>query len=59
MGDSNGQGSALGVWIWDGQMRHLLQKIGGDVGSISVSRDGRYFAVGDSVERSITVWQFK
>ena len=59
VGDSNGQGSALGVWIWDSQMRHLLQKIGGDVGSISVSRDGRYFAVGDSVERSITVWQFK
>jgi len=45
-GDVNGKGTGLGVRIWDGQHRTLLQEIPGDVGSLAVSRDGHYFAMG-------------
>lgn len=56
-GVMNGRGSGQGVRIWDGQHRELLQEIPGEVGSLAVSRDGRYFAVGE-VGKTI-VWQLK
>jgi WD40 repeat protein len=37
-GDMNGKGTGLGVRIWDGQHRELLQEIPGNVGSLAVSR---------------------
>lgn len=43
--------------IWDSQHRELLQEIPGNVGSIAVSRDGRYLATG--VEGKTIVWQFQ
>jgi WD40 repeat protein len=56
--DLNGMGKGLGVNIWDSQHQKLLQHIPvGDVGSIAVSRDGKYLAVG-STGRT-TIWQFK
>jgi WD40 repeat protein len=55
--DMNGKGSGLGVRIWDGEHRKLLQTIKGNVASIAVSRDGKYFALGST--GSTTVWQFK
>ncbi|MEO7129283.1 MAG: WD40 repeat domain-containing protein [Rhodoferax sp.] len=55
--DLNGRGAGLGVMIWDGQHHKLLQQFGGDVGSIAISRDGKYFAAGETGKT--TVWQFK
>jgi WD40 repeat protein len=56
--DLNGMGKGLGVSIWDSQRKTLLQHIpAGDVGSISVSRDGRLLAVGEAGRT--TIWQFK
>jgi WD40 repeat protein len=56
--DLNGRGKGLGVKIWDSQHRELLQNISvGDVGSIAVSRDGKYLAVGETGRT--TIWQFK
>jgi WD40 repeat protein len=55
--DMNSRGTGLGVKIWDGQHKTLLQEIPGNIGSIAVSRDGRYLAVGETGGTSI--WQFK
>ncbi len=56
-GDMDALGSGLGVRIWDGQHRELLQEIAGNLGSLAVSRDGRYFAAGSF--KNISVWQLK
>lgn len=56
--DLNGRGKGLGVKIWDSQHRELLQDISvGNVGSIAVSRDGRYLAIGETGRT--TIWAFK
>jgi WD40 repeat protein len=56
--DLNGMGKGLGVHIWDGQRHKLLQHIPvGDVGSIAVSRDGKYLAIGETGRT--TIWAFK
>jgi WD40 repeat protein len=55
--DLNGRGKGLGVKIWDSQRRQLLQHIPGDIGSIDVSHDGKYLAVGQTGRT--TIWQFK
>ena len=56
--DANGKGTGIGVRIWDVQREHLLQHLAiGDVGSISVSRDGKYLAAG-TTGRTI-VYQLK
>jgi len=34
------------IRIWDGQHRRLLQEIPGTAGSIAITREGRYFAMG-------------
>lgn len=56
-GDMDGLGNGLGVKIWDGQHRELLQEIPGNVGSLAVSRDGHYFAMG--IDKETIVWQLK
>jgi WD40 repeat protein len=57
-GDLNGMGKGLGVDVWDGQRNQLLQHIPvGDVGSLAVSRDGKYLGVGETGRT--TIWQFK
>lgn len=47
--------------IWDGQHQRLLQEISesGEVGSITVSADGHYFAIGLLDDPKIQVWEFK
>jgi WD40 repeat protein len=55
--DMNGRGSGLGIRIWDSQRSTLLQQIPGNIGTIAVSRDGKYLAVG--LEGRTTIWQFK
>jgi WD40 repeat protein len=55
--DSNGVGQGLGVKIWDSARRKLLQTIPGDIGSIDVSKDSKYLAVGTTGHT--TIWQFK
>jgi len=56
-GDMDALGNGLGVRIWDGQHRELLQKISGNVGGLAVSRDGHYFAMG--IDEKTIVWQLK
>lgn len=56
-GVMNGRGSGLGVRIWDGQHRELLQEIPGEVSGLAVSRDGHYFAMGE-VKKTV-IWQLK
>lgn len=55
--DLNGMGKGLGVKIWDSSRRKLLQEIPGDIGSIALSRDGKFLAVGATGR--LTVWQFR
>lgn len=55
--DIDGLGNGLGVRIWDGQHRELLQKIPGELDSLAVSRDGRYFAFASTGK--VSVWQLK
>jgi WD40 repeat protein len=55
--DLNGRGAGLGVKIWDSQRLKLLQEIPGDIGSIDVSKDSRYLAVG--TKGRTTIWQLK
>jgi WD40 repeat protein len=55
--DHNETGHGSGLKIWDQSRQKLLQKIAGDIGSIAVSRDGRYLAVGEAGRT--TIWQFK
>jgi WD40 repeat protein len=55
--DLNGRGKGLGVKIWATQPHKLLQEIPGDIGSIAVSHDSKYLAVGGTGRTSI--WQFK
>ena len=55
--DMNGEGTGLGVKIWDRQRQKLLQEIPGNIGSLSVSRDGKYLAV--ATAGKTTIWQFK
>jgi WD40 repeat protein len=55
--DMDALGNGLGVRIWDGQHRELLQVIPGNVGSLAVSRDGRYFAMGEY--KKVIVWKLK
>jgi WD40 repeat protein len=57
LSDMNGMRHGLGVKIWDAQMKTLLQLIPGDIGSIAVSRDSKYLAVGET--GCTTIWQFK
>jgi WD40 repeat protein len=56
-GDMDGLGNGLGVMIWDGQHRELLQKISGNIGGLAVSRDGHLLAAREN--NKITVWQLK
>jgi WD40 repeat protein len=49
--------NSLGLKIWDSTRHQLLQKIPGDIGDISVSRDGEYLAV--ATTGRIAVWRFK
>ena len=44
--DENGRGTGLGVKIWDYHHERLLQEMSGNIGSIAVTRDGKYLAVG-------------
>ena len=55
--DHNETGHGSGLKIWDHWRQQLLQKIAGDIGSIAVSRDGKYLAVGEAGRT--TIWQFK
>jgi len=55
--DMDGLGNGMGVSIWDGQRRELLQKIPGELDSLAVTRDGRYFAFAST--GTISVWQIK
>lgn len=55
--DMDGLGNGLGVRIWDGRHRKLLQVISGNVASLAVSRDAHYFAM--SIDNKISVWQLK
>ena len=55
--DMNGRGTGLGVKIWDANRRKLLQEVPGNIGSIAVSRDSKYLAVGGTGRT--TIWQFK
>ncbi len=45
------------VRIWDGQHRELLQEINAIPGSMAVSRDGHYLAMGG--EKKIIIWKLK
>jgi WD40 repeat protein len=56
-GDNDGRNGGLGVRIWDGQHRELLQEIPGAVTSLAVSQDGHYFAMG--TYKKTLVWQLK
>jgi WD40 repeat protein len=55
--DLNGSGAGLGVNIWDGSRQKLLQQIPGDIGNISISKDGKYLALG-GIDHT-TVWELK
>ncbi len=55
--DENGRGTGLGVKIWDYHHEKLLQEMSGNIGSIAVTRDGKYLAVGTAGRT--TIWQFK
>jgi WD40 repeat protein len=55
--DFNGRGKGLGVNIWDGARRTLLQNIPGDVAGIALSPGDRYLAVGSTGR--VSVWQIK
>ena len=55
-GDANDKKTGWGK-IWDGQRSELLQEISENVGSITVSQDGRYLATG--VDGKTIIWQFK
>ena len=55
--DMDALGNGLGVRIWDGQHRELLQVIPGNVGSLAVSGDGHYFATGE--DKKTIIWQLK
>jgi WD40 repeat protein len=55
--DSNGRGAGLGVNIWDGSRQKLLQHIPGDIGNISISKDGKHLALGGI--NHTTVWDLK
>lgn len=56
-GDVNDKGTGLGARIWDSQHRELLQTIPGNVGSLAVSKDGRFLAIGS--DKKTTIWQLK
>lgn len=55
--DMTGRGTGLGGKIWDSQRHTLLQEIPGNIGSIAVSRDGKYLAVGGTGRT--TIWEVK
>jgi Tol biopolymer transport system component len=55
--DLNGRRTGFGVNIWDGQRQKLLQHIPGDTANMSISRDGRYLALGCIYHT--TVWELK
>lgn len=54
---ANAKGTGSGIKIWDGLHKKLLQKMPDNIWSLSISRDGRYFAAGETGKT--TVWQFK
>lgn len=56
-GDMNGKGTGTGVKIWDRQHQKLLQEIPGNVGSLAVTRDSNYFAMG--ADKKTVVWRLK
>jgi WD40 repeat protein len=56
-GDMNGRNTGLGVRIWDAQHRELIQEIGGNIGSLAVSKDGHYLAIGS--DKKTTIWQLR
>lgn len=51
--DFDALGNGLGVKIWDSAHHQLLQHLKGNVGSIAVTRDGKYLAVGMSGHTAI------
>jgi WD40 repeat protein len=53
--DMNGRGTGRGIRIWNFDRSQLLQKIKGNIGTIAFSRDGRFFAAGDS--GNTTIWR--
>jgi WD40 repeat protein len=53
-----GRGPGLGVKIWSTQSNKLLQRIPGDIGSMAVSRDSKYLALGTTVGRT-TIWELR
>jgi WD40 repeat protein len=53
-----GRGPGLGVKIWGTQSNKLLQQIPGDIGSMAVSRDSKYLALGTTLGRT-SIWQVK
>lgn len=55
--DFDGLGNGLGVKIWDGHHRKLMQEINGNIDGLAVSRDGKYFAFGRN--GIVSVWRFK
>jgi WD40 repeat protein len=55
--DMNGLGTGLGVKIWDAAHEKVLQEIPGDVGSIAVSRDSKFVAIGSAGDT--TIWAVK
>ena len=54
-GGMDGLHARLGIRIWDGQHKELLQEMKANVGSLAVSRDGHYLAVGS--RGKIFVWK--
>jgi hypothetical protein len=53
----DGLGNGLGVKIWDNQRLKVLQEIAGNIGSVDVTRDSRYLAMGG--HGRTTIWQLK
>lgn len=54
-GNGTGRGNGTGVRIFDGKHAVLLQEIKGDIGSLAVTSDGRYLAIGSM--GTTTIWK--
>jgi WD40 repeat protein len=55
--DYNARGTGLGVRIWDPLHENILQHVSSEAGSIALSPDGKYVAIG--MKGRTTLWQFK
>jgi WD40 repeat protein len=51
--DANGQGTGHGFKVWDSSRQTLVKSVGGNVWSISFSRDSKLLAVGEEGRTSI------